>query len=83
MPRNRKMTRRHVLKLAAAAAATPAFVPGRVLGDDAPSKKVVLGSIGVGWMGGSNLYSFLARAIAAWWPLPTWTRTTCATPSAR
>jgi len=47
------------LRIAAAAAAVPAFIPGRLLGADAPSKKIVMGSIGIGWMGGGNLGSFL------------------------
>jgi len=59
MTDGRKTTRRQVLKIAAAAAAAPAFVPARLLGADAPSKQIVMGSIGVGWMGGDNLNSFL------------------------
>ena len=59
MAHGTKISRREALKAVAAVAAVPMFVPGRVLGDDAPSKKIVLGSIGVGWMGGSNLNSFL------------------------
>ena len=58
----RKMTRRHALKIATAAAAAPVFVPGRLFGDDAPSKQITLGSIGVGWQGGGNLGQFLNLA---------------------
>ncbi len=58
MTDGRKTTRRQLLGIAAAAAA-PAFIPSRLLGADAPSKQIVLGSIGVGWMGGDNLNSFL------------------------
>jgi predicted dehydrogenase len=49
-----------VLKTAAAAA-LPAFIPARLLGADAPSKQIVMGFIGVGWQGGSNLGSFLGQ----------------------
>jgi predicted dehydrogenase len=53
------VSRRQVLKFAAAAVAAPLVVPGRVLGEDAPSKQITLGAIGVGWMGEGNLGSFL------------------------
>ncbi len=59
MQQERAINRRDVLKIMAAAAAAPAIVPGRVFGADAPSKKITMGFIGVGWMGGSNLDSFL------------------------
>ena len=55
----RKMTRRKLLHVAAVAAAAPVFIPGRLLGADAPSKKIVLGMIGVGWMGEGNMEAFL------------------------
>jgi len=55
---DRKITRRRALQLTAAAA-VPMFIPARLLGDDAPSKKIVMGFIGVGWMGGDNLNAFL------------------------
>src|SRR5579884_836619 len=57
---DRKLTRRRALQLGAGALAVPLFVPARLLGDDAPSKKITLGSIGVGWMGGDNLNKFLS-----------------------
>jgi predicted dehydrogenase len=37
------------------------FIPARLLGDEAPSKQIVMGFIGVGWMGGDNLNSFLKQ----------------------
>ena len=51
--------RRSVLKLLAASAAGPLILPGRLFGQDAPSKKITLGCIGVGWQGGVNLTNFL------------------------
>jgi predicted dehydrogenase len=59
MHSDRKLTRRQALQLAAGAVAAPYFVPARLLGDQAPSKKIVMGFIGVGWMGEGNLGSFL------------------------
>jgi predicted dehydrogenase len=61
MRSDRRITRRQALKVAAGAAAVPLFVPSRLLGDEAPSKQIVLGSIGVGWMGGDNLNAFLGQ----------------------
>lgn len=52
--------RRSVLKLLAATTAAPLILPSRLFGADAPSNKVTVGCIGVGWQGGSNLDSFLA-----------------------
>jgi predicted dehydrogenase len=57
--------RRQFLKsssLLAGLAALPQFVPSRVLGADghtAPSKKITIGCIGVGSMGGYNMKNFL------------------------
>ncbi len=46
--------------LAAAAASAPAILPSRLFGQDAPSKKITLGFIGMGGHGvGRNLTSFL------------------------
>lgn len=61
MRRNREstLTRRQALRIAGAAIAAPAFIPSRLLGADAPSKKIHIGMIGVGWMGGENLNAFL------------------------
>src|SRR5260370_5485200 len=55
-----KITRRQALQVAAAAA-VPAFIPARLLGADAPSKQIVMGFIGVGWMGDGNLNKFLGQ----------------------
>jgi predicted dehydrogenase len=53
-------TRRHFLQGMLAAAAAPLIVPSRVLGgENAPSKKVQLGHIGVGGQGTGNLRNFL------------------------
>ena len=53
--------RRHAIKLLAAGASAPFIVPSRVLGQDAPSKKITVGFIGIGWQGGSNLDGFLSQ----------------------
>ncbi|KAB2642286.1 MAG: Gfo/Idh/MocA family oxidoreductase [Verrucomicrobia bacterium] len=54
--------RRSVLKLLAASAAGPLILPGRLFGADAPSKKITIGCIGVGWQGTENLQSFLGQS---------------------
>ncbi|MHB1037649.1 MAG: Gfo/Idh/MocA family protein [Pirellulales bacterium] len=59
MTRKHQVTRRQVLKMVAASAAAPMFVPGHVLGANAPSKQITLASIGIGWQGGGNLGQFL------------------------
>jgi predicted dehydrogenase len=61
MTLDRRITRRRALQLAAGAAAAPLFIPSRLLGDEAPSKQIVMGFIGVGWMGEGNLNSFLGQ----------------------
>ena len=53
--------RRNILKLLAATTAAPLILPSRLFGADAPSNKITLGCIGVGWQGGSNLDSFLGQ----------------------
>jgi predicted dehydrogenase len=60
MKRDRTLTRRQALQIAAGAAA-PLFLSGRLLGDQAPSKQITMGCIGVGWMGEGNLNSFLGQ----------------------
>ncbi len=55
-----KVTRRQAVRLALGAAA-PVFIPARLLGDTAPSKQIVMGFIGVGWMGEGNLNTFLGQ----------------------
>ncbi len=57
-----RMRRRGALKTILAAAAAPAFVSSRVLGANAPSKRVTLGCIGMGGQGTrTNLGSFLQQ----------------------
>ena len=51
--------RRSVLKLLTATAAAPLILPRSLFGADAPSKKITVGCIGVGWQGGDNLRGFL------------------------
>ena len=53
--------RRTLIKLLAASSAAPLILPHRLFGADAPSGKVTLGCIGVGWQGGGNLDAFLAQ----------------------
>src|SRR5436309_8533676 len=61
MTPDRRITRRRALQLAAGAAAAPLFLPSRLFGAEAPSKQIVMGFIGVGWMGEGNLNSFLGQ----------------------
>ncbi len=53
--------RRKVLKLLAATTAAPLILPRSLFGADAPSNKITIGCIGVGWQGGINLQSFLGQ----------------------
>jgi predicted dehydrogenase len=55
------LTRRQAVQLALGAA-VPFFIPARLLGADAPSKQIVMGFIGVGWMGEGNLNAFLSHS---------------------
>jgi predicted dehydrogenase len=68
MTKKRNVTRRSFLKKAAAASAAaisfPYIVPSTVLGKAAPSNKIVMGCIGVGWQGGSNMNEFLQHSDA-------------------
>ena len=57
--RSTRITRRQALQAAATVMAMPTFVPSRLLGADAPSEKIHIGMIGVGWMGRENLKAFL------------------------
>ena len=54
-------TRRSILKLLAATTAAPLILPRRMFGADAPSNKITVGCIGVGWQGGGNLGAFLGQ----------------------
>ncbi|MEO8615065.1 MAG: Gfo/Idh/MocA family oxidoreductase [Luteolibacter sp.] len=55
-------SRRNVLKLLAATSVAPLILPRSLFGKDAPSNKITLGCIGVGWQGGGNLDNFLAQS---------------------
>jgi predicted dehydrogenase len=54
------MHRRSVLKLLTASSLGPMILPGRLFGAGAPSNKITVGCIGVGWQGGGNLDALLA-----------------------
>jgi hypothetical protein len=56
-------SRRQFLKTSALIG-MPAIIPASVLGDNAPSKRITLGCIGVGGQGTANLNSFLNQADA-------------------
>src|SRR5665213_1604497 len=59
-----QFSRRHFLKAAGAAAILPAILPSSVLGRSgniAPSGKINLGVIGMGWQGPSDTQGFLAE----------------------
>ncbi len=56
------ISRRRALQLGAGWVAVPWFVPARLLGEEAPSKKITLGLIGIGWMGESNMNGFLRES---------------------
>jgi predicted dehydrogenase len=60
MSQNLYQDRRSILKMLAATTAAPFILPSGLLGKDAPSKKVTVGVIGVGWWGGNNLNSLLS-----------------------
>ena len=64
--KKKKITRRDFIKKSSGAAAAlvsaPYFINAEVLGRNnsiSPSNKITLGAIGVGWMGGDNVTSFL------------------------
>ena len=60
MKRDPRITRRDAIK-AAAVAAVPVFLPGHLFGAQAPSNKITIGSIGIGWQGGGNMGNFLGN----------------------
>jgi predicted dehydrogenase len=63
--RSTKFSRRHFLALTGAAIAAPNFIPASALGragSTAPSERVVMGMIGCGWQGGSNMGGFLGNS---------------------
>ena len=60
-----RFQRRDFLKAAAAAVATPYFIPGSALGADgrsAPSNRVVMGGIGIGNQGSGDQGAYLGRS---------------------
>ncbi|MCP4643052.1 MAG: Gfo/Idh/MocA family oxidoreductase [bacterium] len=60
-----KISRRHFLTAASAAVAGPTILAGCARGREgrpAPSERVVLGAIGLGWQGPGNLKQFLGNA---------------------
>jgi len=62
MPERKKVSRRHFLKGAVAAAAAPYFVPASALGKGGwlpPSERITVGFIGIGNMGGGHLRGFV------------------------
>lgn len=64
MSNEQKLTRRTVLKAAAAAAVAPYFVPRSVLGSPgraSANERITLGLIGVGNMGGGHVGAFLGH----------------------
>ncbi len=54
-------TRRQFLTRAAATLAVPMILPSSVLGQNAPSKQITMGCIGVRGMGGGNMKNFYKR----------------------
>ena len=57
-----KFSRRRFLAVAGAAVAMPTFIPASALGradKPAPSERITMACIGVGWQGGSNMGAFL------------------------
>ncbi len=56
------ITRRNVIKFLTTSAAAPLILPKSLFGADAPSKKITVGCIGVGWQGGINLSGFLGES---------------------
>lgn len=59
------LSRRRFIRAGAAVVAAPYFVPGRLLGADAPSKKITVGMIGVGSHGTAhNLKNYLRQSDA-------------------
>ena len=60
-----KFTRRRFLAVTGLAVAAPTILPASALGRDgttAPSNRIVIGAIGLGWQGSGNLGGFLGNA---------------------
>ncbi|MGC9944390.1 MAG: Gfo/Idh/MocA family oxidoreductase [Verrucomicrobiota bacterium] len=64
-----KVSRRQFIATAGAAMVMPMIMPSSIFGQNAPSKRINLGVIGMGWQGPGNTQSFLAldacRVVAA------------------
>jgi predicted dehydrogenase len=61
---NRRQFLQNTTSLAAGAAVFPYFVPSSALGKAgtvAPSNRIVMGGIGIGWQGGTNMKNFLSK----------------------
>ena len=61
---NRRVFLKRTMGIAAGVVGFPYVVPSSVLGKDggiAPSNRIVMGAIGIGWRGGSNMGDFLRR----------------------
>lgn len=54
-----RTNRRSVLKLLAGSTAVPLIMPRGLFGADAPSNRITVACIGMGWQGGINLSGFL------------------------
>lgn len=69
MKHTSKWTRRHFLGAMGVAITMPTIIPARVLGADAPSKKITVASVGWGMQGPGNTDNFLhqpdCRVVAA------------------
>ena len=61
MNQQKHIDRRSALKLLAVSTVSTLILPRRLFGAEAPSNKIALGCIGVGWQGGGNLENFLAQ----------------------
>ena len=59
MQTTNQLSRRSFLSATLAGTVAPLVLPGRLFGADAPGRKLQLGAIGVGAMGGGNLGAFL------------------------
>jgi predicted dehydrogenase len=59
MNQSKHINRRNALKLLTVSTVGSLILPRRLFGAEAPSNKITLGCIGVGWQGGSNLDNFL------------------------
>lgn len=55
------VSRRSFMGSLLAAGTAPMIIPARVLGDEAPSKKIMIGSVGLGSQGTGDLKMFLGQ----------------------